>query len=92
MARSALPPEGQRTLSLIERGGPFPYQKDGVTFSNRERILPGQASGFYHEYTVPTPQSADRGARRIVCGPPLNSAAGCYYTADHYASFKRIAP
>ncbi|TSA87382.1 ribonuclease [Deinococcus detaillensis] len=97
MARSALPAEGQRTLSLIGQGGPvppqhWPYQKDGVVFSNRERILPKQSSGYYHEYTVPTPQSADRGARRIVCGPPRSLAAECYYTADHYASFKRIAP
>lgn len=96
MARSALPPEGQRTLALIERGGPtppqhWPYQKDGATFSNRERILPGQPSGFYHEYTVPTPNSVGRGARRIVCGPPQGSTAECYYTADHYASFKKIA-
>ena len=92
IARAALPPEGQRTLSLIERGGPFPYQKDGVTFANRERVLPTAASGFYREYTVPTPGSSDRGARRIVCGPPRNSAAGCYYTADHYTTFRRIAP
>ena len=92
IARAALPNEGQRTLRLIERGGPFPYQKDGVTFANRERALPTAASGFYREYTVPTPGSSDRGARRIVCGPPRNSAAGCYYTADHYASFRKIAP
>ena len=92
IARRALPAEGQRMLSLIERGGPFAYQKDGVTFGNREGILPRQRSGYYHEYTVSTPGSGDRGARRIVCGSPRNSAAECYYTADHYASFKRIAP
>ena len=92
VARSALPTQAQRTLSLIERGGPFPYQKDGVTFGNREGILPGQRGGYYHEYTVTTPGSSDRGARRIVCGPPRNSSKECYYTSDHYASFRRIEP
>ncbi|WP_420596734.1 ribonuclease domain-containing protein [Deinococcus sp.] len=97
IARTALPREGQRTLTLIANGGPFRYQKDGVTFGNRERILPRQASGYYREYTVPTPGAADRGARRIVCGQSsvknaVNNAAECYYTADHYANFKRIAP
>lgn len=92
IARADLPPEGQRTLKLIVSGGPFSSSRDGVVFGNRERLLPIKPSGTYREYTVPTPGASDRGARRIVCGPPQRSAAGCYYTADHYASFRRIAP
>lgn len=87
-----LPTEAQRTQRLILSGGPFPYGKDGVTFGNYERRLPRRERGFYREYTVPTPGSSDRGARRIICGgarPTLPEF--CYYTADHYASFKRIA-
>jgi ribonuclease T1 len=92
VALSALPAEAQTTQRLILAGGPFPYPKDGVVFGNRERILPRRERGFYREYTVPTPRSRDRGARRIVCGggQPQQPEA-CYYTADHYASFKRIA-
>lgn len=81
-----LPPEGRETLQLIKRGGPFPYPRDGVVFSNFERILPKQQRGYYHEYTVKTPGVSHRGARRIVCG----EVPECYYTADHYKSFKRI--
>jgi ribonuclease T1 len=81
-----LPPEGRETLRLIKRGGPFPYPRDGVVFSNFERILPKQARGYYREYTVKTPGIDHRGARRIVCGV----VPECYYTADHYKSFKRI--
>ena len=86
-----LPREGQTTYQLIRKGGPFPYEKDGVVFGNRERILPRQARGYYREYTVKTPGSRDRGARRIVCGGevPVQPVA-CYYTADHYASFRVI--
>ena len=90
---AALPAEAQKTQGLIRAGGPFPYSKDGVVFGNREQLLPRRERGFYREYTVPTPGSRDRGARRIVCGgqrPTLPEA--CYYTADHYASFKLIAP
>ncbi|MDI3514478.1 MAG: ribonuclease domain-containing protein [Gammaproteobacteria bacterium] len=85
-----LPPEAVETLALIQRGGPFPYRKDGTTFQNRERLLPGKPRGYYREYTVPTPGSRDRGARRIVTGgdPP----EVFYYTADHYRSFRRIEP
>lgn len=93
VALAALPAEAQKTQGLIRAGGPFPYSKDGVVFGNREQLLPRRERGFYREYTVPTPGSRDRGARRIVCGgqrPTLPEA--CYYTADHYASFKRIAP
>ena len=93
VALLALPAEAQKTQGLIRAGGPFPYGKDGVVFGNREQLLPRRERSFYREYTVPTPGSKDRGARRIVCGgqrPTLPEA--CYYTADHYASFKLIAP
>ncbi len=93
VALATLPAEAQQTQRLIHAGGPFPYSKDGVVFGNRERLLPRRERGFYREYTVPTPGSRNRGARRIVCGGqrPTQPEA-CYYTADHYASFKRIAP
>jgi len=91
LALVALPVEAQQTQRLIHAGGPFPYDKDGMVFGNRERQLPRQGRGFYREYTVPTPGSRDRGARRIVCGgPEPRRPESCYYTADHYASFKRI--
>ncbi|MDT7833873.1 ribonuclease [Aquabacterium sp. OR-4] len=88
---ATLPAEAQQTQRLIVAGGPFPYAKDGTVFGNRERLLPARQRGFYREYTVPTPRSRDRGARRIVCGgrQPTQPEA-CYYTADHYASFQRI--
>jgi ribonuclease T1 len=64
---------------------------DGTVFGNRERLLPDQTRGYYREYTVPTPGLNHRGARRIVCGGSQPRAPrACYYTADHYASFKRI--
>ena len=85
-----LPREGRATFELIRQGGPFPYGKDGAVFGNRERLLPQARRGFYREYTVPTPGSRDRGARRIVCGGPIRSPQACYYTADHYASFRMI--
>lgn len=91
VALAELPPEAQQTERLIRSGGPFPYAKDGSVFGNRERLLPIQARGHYREYTVKTPGSSDRGARRIVCGGrPATAPEVCYYTADHYASFKRI--
>ncbi|WP_415784184.1 ribonuclease domain-containing protein [Deinococcus saxicola] len=90
---SELPREGEQLLRTIAGGGKFRYSKDGVTFGNRERILPRQNGGYYREYTVPTPGEGDRGARRIVCGgQPVTSTAECYYSADHYASFRRIRP
>lgn len=93
VALACLPPEAQATYRLIHAGGPFPFQKDGVVFGNRERHLPPKARGYYREYTVTTPGASDRGARRIVCGgTPPTSPQGCYYTADHYASFSRITP
>lgn len=92
VALTTLPKEAQATLTLIARGGPFPYQRDGVVFGNREKHLPAQARGYYHEYTVPTPGSNTRGARRIICGGDVQSVAECYYTNDHYQTFRRIRP
>jgi len=93
VALATLPPQAQETHGLILKGGPFPYRKDGTVFGNRERLLPLKPRGQYREYTVPTPGAGNRGARRIVCGglPPTQPEA-CYYTVDHYASFRRIAP
>jgi ribonuclease T1 len=83
-----LPREAKRTIILIECGGPFPYDQDGQTFQNREGILPDRPTGYYEEYTVETPGSADRGARRIVAGDKGER----YYTDDHYDSFSRVMP
>nr|WP_240763774.1 ribonuclease [Paraburkholderia silviterrae] len=85
-----LPREAVNTLSLIAEGGPYPFEKDGVVFGNYERQLPQHRRGYYHEYTVPTPRAHNRGARRIVCGGPPRQTDDCYYTDDHYASFRRI--
>jgi len=88
-----LPAEAQVVHRQIHSGGPFAYPKDGIVFGNRERLLPNQARGYYREYTVATPGSPDRGARRIVCGGREPAApSACYYTADHYSSFNRIQP
>lgn len=86
MTVAQLPPQGVQTLELIRDGGPYPYAKDGSTFQNRERILPSRTSGFYAEYTVPTPGEDDRGARRIVAGDDGSR----FYTADHYNSFREV--
>jgi ribonuclease T1 len=88
-----LPVQAQEAHQRILAGGPFPYPKDGIVFGNRERLLPSQARGFYREYTVKTPGAKDRGARRIVCGgdPPIKPEV-CFYTDDHYASYRRISP
>jgi ribonuclease T1 len=86
VAVAELPEQAVDTLRLIESGGPFPYSKDGSTFGNREGILPDERSGYYREYTVETPGSDDRGARRIVTG----SDGERYYTDDHYDSFREI--
>ena len=93
VALADLPKEARATHQLIREGGPFPYEKDGSVFGNRERILPREPRGFYREYTVPTPWARDRGARRIICGgQEVRNPDVCYYTQDHYASFRRIAP
>ena len=83
---SALPLEGRETLHLIKQGGPFLYARDGVIFSNFEKRLPKRQRGYYREFTVKTPGIRNRGARRIVCGQPVE----CYYSADHYQTFRRI--
>lgn len=84
---SGLPPQVAQTVRLIERGGPFPYPRnDGVVFHNSEHRLPREPDGYYHEYTVPTPGSPDRGPRRLVTG----KAGELYYTADHYGHFVRV--
>nr|WP_295778063.1 ribonuclease [Rhodoferax sp.] len=92
IALNQLPAQGIETYQLIHQGGPFPFGKDGVVFGNRERALPAAKRGYYHEYTVKTPRSRDRGARRIVCGGQTTAPDACYYTADHYASFRKIVP
>ena len=93
IARAELPPEALATDRLIRSGGPFAHVKDGIAFGNRERLLPPRPRGHYREYTVATPGARDRGARRIVCGGvPPTVPESCYYTDDHYASFRRIAP
>jgi ribonuclease T1 len=93
VALSALPREAQKTHQLIFNGGPFPYDKDGIVFGNRERILPKKPRGYYHEYTVITPGARNRGARRLVCGgKPPSTPDVCYYTGDHYSTFKRVQP
>jgi ribonuclease T1 len=85
--RSAdLPVEARRVLALLDAGGPFPYPQDGTVFGNVERLLPAHPRGWYREYTVPTPGSRDRGARRIIAGRD----GARYYTADHYESFARV--
>jgi len=81
-----LPAEAHYALQLIQKGGPFPYAKDGTVFGNREEILPAEPRGYYHEYTVTTPGKRDRGARRIIVG----KNGEYYYTDDHYRSFRRI--
>jgi len=86
MPYNDLPREAKQTLKMIDEGGPFPYDQDGQTFENREGILPDRPGGYYHEYTVETPGSDDRGARRIVTGDDGER----YYTDDHYDSFYRV--
>lgn len=90
---TSLPEQAQEVHRRIHAGGPFHYQKDGTVFGNRERRLPRQTRGYYREYTVPTPGARDRGARRIVCGGDIvRQPETCYYTADHYSSFRMIDP
>ncbi|MDX3528152.1 ribonuclease domain-containing protein [Streptomyces sp. ID05-39B] len=87
ICHSDLPSQAYTTLRLIDQGGPFPYSQDGSVFQNREGVLPSKSSGYYHEYTVKTPGSSTRGARRIVTGQQTEED---YYTADHYASFDLV--
>jgi ribonuclease T1 len=83
---SSLPSQATDTVRLIQRGGPYPYSQDGATFQNREGILPACATGYYKEFTVKTPGSSTRGARRIITG----RGGEYFYTADHYASFRLV--
>ena len=92
IALSELPVQGQETHRLIYQGGPFPFDKDGIVFGNRERLLPIQKRGYYREYTVRTPGARDRGVNRIVCGGAATAPDACFYSADHYASFRKIVP
>jgi ribonuclease T1 len=87
VALSQLPPEAAQTVALIKSGGPFPYpDNDGVVFHNNERRLPAEPDGYYREYTVPTPGSDDRGARRIITGRD----GRYWYTGDHYETFEQV--
>jgi ribonuclease T1 len=87
-----LPGPGAQIFGLIRQGGPFAHEKDGMVFGNRERLLPAEKRGYYREYTVASANSRDRGARRIVCGGVATAPDVCYYSNDHYASFRRIVP
>ncbi len=91
VAIAELPLQGRNIVKLIYQGGPFKYDKDGSVFGNRERLLPAKNRSYYREYTVKTPGERSRGARRIVCGGFVPTTPdACYYTDDHYASFRRI--
>jgi len=81
-----LPRQARETVALIEQGGPFPFERDGIVFQNREGLLPRERRGYYQEYTVITPGSRDRGARRMVTG----AGGELYYTDDHYESFREV--
>jgi ribonuclease T1 len=83
---SQLPQEARQTVSLIRKGGPYPYARDGTIFANREGRLPRQKRGYYREFTVKTPGERTRGARRIISG----SAGDLWYTDDHYNTFRRV--
>lgn len=90
VALAELPAQALTVYRSIYAGDVFRHDKDGAVFGNRERLLPVRFRGFYREYTVPTPGARDRGARRLVCGGPPRTPEVCYYTADHYASFRRV--
>ena len=92
IAAAELSKEARMTLARIHDNGPFPYERDGIAFGNREGLLPPKPRGYYHEYTVKTPGSRGRGARRIVCGGETTTLTECYYSDDHYQSFKSIRP
>ena len=92
IALAELPVQGQSTYTAILNGGPFRHEKDGMVFGNREHLLPQERRGHYREYTVETPGARDRGAQRIVCGGERTTPTACWFTADHYASFRQILP
>ena len=82
--------EVRQTLAAIRSGPPYPYERDGISFGNRERLLPSKPRGYYREYTVRTPGERTRGARRIVCGGEPKAPEACWYSDDHYQSFRKI--
>ena len=84
----ALPTEARETLRLIEKGGPYPFDRDGIVFGNFEKRLPIKERGYYHEFTVRTPGVKHRGEQRIVTG----KGGEKYYSDDHYKTFKRVVP
>ncbi|MFI1288774.1 ribonuclease domain-containing protein [Streptomyces sp. NPDC020792] len=86
ISQSRLPAEARQTLALVDKGGPYPYRQDNTVFGNFEGRLPKEPRGYYHEYTVRTPGSRDRGARRIVAG----RGGEFYYTDDHYNTFRAV--
>ena len=90
VAAAESPKEARAPLANIRSGPPFPYERDGIAFGNRERLLPAKPRDYYHEYTVRTPGDRTRGARRIVCGGKPTSPDACWYSDDHYSSFRRI--
>lgn len=90
VAVAELPREAQELLVLIGRGGPFRFDRDGIVFGNREQILPARPRAYYREYTVRTPGVRGRGARRVICGGPAKAPDACFYTDDHYQSFRSI--
>ncbi|TMG98203.1 MAG: hypothetical protein E6H48_17700 [Betaproteobacteria bacterium] len=90
IAIADMPREAREVLAQIKTDGPFRYERDGIVFGNREHRLPVQSRAYYHEYTVPTPGVKSRGGRRIVCGGPRTAPNACYYTSDHYQTFRRI--
>ncbi len=92
VALADLPKEARDVHALVGKGGPFPFDRDGVVFGNREKLLPAKPRGYYHEYTVRTPGVTSRGGRRLVCGGPTKAPDACYYTDDHYRSFRKIRP
>jgi ribonuclease T1 len=90
IALSELPKEAQEIYALVGKGGPFQFDRDGVVFGNREKLLPAKPRGYYHEYTVRTPGVSSRGGRRLVCGGKEKAPDACYYSDDHYRSFRKI--
>ena len=92
VAVADLPHEARQTLDAIHAGDPFPHDRDGVRFGNRERLLPPKPRDYYREYTVRTPGARTRGARRLVCGGAPRTPDACYYTDDHYRSFAKVRP
>jgi ribonuclease T1 len=92
VALADLPKEAAEVRALVGTGGPYPFERDGVVFRNREQLLPAKPRGYYHEYTVRTPGATNRGGRRLVCGGPAKVPDVCYYTDDHYQSFRRLRP